>query len=493
MTTRALAEADTLVADVADPRRGNDGPASRPRPRPAHTEVPLAVGDSVDHFTLVKELGRGAMGIVFLAHDDSLDRHVALKVIVPKPHEELARERFFREARAQAKLTSPHVVQIHYIGTAHRRGRDGGPESGAAATYFAMEYVQGEALEALLERDERLDPERARVLMLEVARGLREAHAAGFIHRDIKPSNLLVDREGHVKVADFGLAKPLAAAAGKSLTADGVVLGTPLYMPPEQIQGTDVDHRADMYALGASFWNLIAGRPPFDGDSSIAIFAGHLNDPVPSLRAAVPDVPPPLAAIVERLMAKEPSSRFASYDELIAALEAAAPRLVEPAGFAIRGAASVIDLAIGALLVGFAGPVAAALYVTFLVAAQAWRGQTIGKYLVRIRVERTDGSMLGPMRSALRLAGAGWLPLYWALVILLTKGHHGLFEGVESAAQAEDVRGLLTAFVVQHVFFSILYACSLGLAAIHPDKRALHDLAARSHVVHVRATGRSGR
>jgi uncharacterized RDD family membrane protein YckC len=141
---------------------------------------------------------------------------------------------------------------------------------------------------------------------------------------------------------------------------------------------------------------------------------------------------------------------------------------------------------IGAAIVTFAGPIAAALYVALLVAAQAWRGQTLGKYLVRIRAERSDGTLLGPARSALRLAGAGWFPLYWALVILLTKGHHGLFDGIRSAAQTDDVRGLFTAFVVQHVFFSLLYAGSLGLAAIHPDKRAVHDLVVRSRVVHVR-------
>jgi len=480
------------------PRTPPDSPPSSRRPRAAHAELPVAVGDTVDHFTLEKELGRGAMGVVFLAHDDSLDRRVAIKVIVPKPHEDRARERFFREARAQAKLTSRHVVQIHYIGTAGRRRRPSSPDvasavtEGAAstpATYFAMEYVQGESLEALLERGEALEPERARVLMLEVASGLREAHAAGFIHRDIKPSNLLLDRAGHVKIADFGLAKPLSGTGASSLTGDGVVLGTPMYMPPEQIQGLKVDHRADMYALGATFWNLVAGTPPYDADSSIAIFAKHLNDPVPSLVAAAPGVPAALAAIVERLMQKDPEGRFATYDELIDALDAAAPKHVEPAGFSIRAAAAVIDLALGALLVALAGPVGAALYVVALVAAQAWRGQTLGKYLVRIRAERSDGTRIGAGRSMLRLAAAGWLPIYWAVVILLTRGHRDLFEGIRAAAHEGGARELFTAFVVQHVFFSLLYAASLGLAAIHPEKRAAHDLLVRSRVVHVRAAG----
>lgn len=468
-------------SSTAMPRR-----AAGVRIRHSHSELALTAGSVVDHFTLEKELGRGGMGVVFLARDDSLDRQVALKVIVPsakRGEAERQRERFFREARAQAKLTSPHVVHIHYIGSAASSPADGSPP----ATYFAMEYVQGESLEAGLERGEALDPERGRVLLLEVAQGLRAAHEAGFIHRDIKPSNLLVDRSGHVKIADFGLAKPLSTTGPGSLTGEGVVLGTPLYMPPEQIEGAAIDHRADMYALGATFWNLLAKRPPFDDDSMIGIFAKHLNDPVPSLRAAAPAVPPQLAAIVERLMQKKREKRFATYDELIAALEAAAPNVAPPAGFAIRAAASVIDLAIGAALIGFTGPIGGALYAVVLAAAQAWRGQTLGKYLVRIRVECMDGARLTLGRSAMRLALAGWLPVYWAFVILLTRGKHDLFEGIRSAAQTDDLRGFLTAFVVEHVLFSFLYAVSLGLAAVHPDKRAVHDLVVRSRVVHVRA------
>ncbi len=466
-TIRATAVAATLAMS-GRPRLA----ASRVR----DNEVPVSVGDKIDHFTLEKELGRGGMGIVYLAHDDSLDRHVALKVIVSSKGDDVAIERFFREARAQAKLTSPHVVHVFFIGKA--------VGTAGAGAYFAMEFVQGESLEALLERGERLDPERARVLMLEVARGLAEAHAAGFIHRDIKPSNLLVGKDGHIKIADFGLAKPLSDAG--SLTGDGVILGTPMYMPPEQITGGAVDHRADMYALGASFWNLVAGAPPYDGDSAVAIFAKHMKDPVPSLRSAAPGCPPALAMIIERTMQKEPEKRYASYTELIAALEAAAPGVVEPAGFAIRAAASVIDLGIGALLIGFAGPIAAAVYLAVLIAMQSWRGQTLGKWLVRIRAERLDGSRLSPIRAAVRVATAAWLPLILATYVFLTEGQAGLFAMVGQAAEVEQMKGLVTAFAVGNVALSLLYAACLGFAAIHPGKRAVHDLLVGSRVVHVR-------
>jgi tRNA A-37 threonylcarbamoyl transferase component Bud32/uncharacterized RDD family membrane protein YckC len=489
----ALAEADTIAAPVLTERADELARRLReaveaPISRPEINAEAIGVGSTIDHFTIERELGRGGMGVVYLAHDNSLDRHVALKVIVPKKKSEAdrTRERFFREARAQAKLASPFVVHIHYIGAA------------GAATYFAMEHVQGESLEALLERGEKLDPERARVLMLEVAHGLSAAHSAGFIHRDIKPSNLLVDgRTGRVKIADFGLAKPLpdgplssggGAGAAAVLTEDGVVLGTPMYMPPEQITGVAVDHRSDIYALGATFWNLIAGRPPYDGDSTVMIFAKHMNDPVPSLRSAVPNIPVKLAAIIEKMMSKDKAARYATYEDLIAALESAAPTVVEPAGFSLRAAASAIDLTIAFFLLTFTGLIGGALYLAGLIVMQAYLGQTIGKYLLRIKVERIDGSdqKLGFARSALRLAGAGWLPLYYGTVLLLTQGKQGLFESIRASSQTDDLRGFLTAFVLQHVVFSLLYAGSLGLAAVHREKRAVHDLVVRTRVVHVR-------
>ena len=210
-------------------------------------------------------------------------------------------------------MGSPHVVPIHFIGRA-------GP-----AAYFAMDLSQGNALEVTLDREERLDAERARRLMIEVVRGLASAHTAGFIHRDIKPSNLLLYPTGHVKIADFGLAKPLSSAEG-SLTGEGVVLGTPIYMAPEQTRGEKVDHRADMYALGCSFFHLISGAPPYDGKNPIELLAAHFTAPIPSLREKARETPSELARIISRLRAKEPAGRYVSYDELIAALEAAAFR-----------------------------------------------------------------------------------------------------------------------------------------------------------------------
>jgi uncharacterized RDD family membrane protein YckC len=443
--------------------------------RTSTPEIPVHTGEQLDHFTIEREIGRGGMGVVYLAHDRALDRRVALKVVLPKRGDDLALERFFREARAQAKLASPHVVPIHFIGRA-------GP-----AAYFAMELVPGEALEAVLDRGEKLDAERCRRLMIEVARGLAAAHAAGFIHRDIKPSNLLLDASGHVKIADFGLAKPLSKAGG-SLTGQGVVLGTPMYMAPEQTRGEPVDHRADMYALGCSFFHLLAGTPPYDGDNAIELLSKHFTAPVPSVRSRVRDVPPALARVLERLMQKEPAARFESYEALIDALEAAAPGVVEPAGFSIRAAAALIDIVIGGAIVGFTGPIGAAAYLALLVALQATRGQSLGKYLLRIRAERMSGHRLGLVRALGRVALAAWLPVLVGVVVFATGGRDDLFAMVGRAAQVEQMKALVTAFAVGNVALSLLYAACLGLAAIHPEKRAVHDLLAGSRVVHVRSS-----
>ncbi len=185
-------------------------------------------------------------------------------------------------------------------------------------------------------------------------------------------------------------------------------------------------------------------------------------------------------------MQKEASARYASYEDLIAALDAAAPGVVEPAGFAIRGAAAAIDLVIGAAVIGCAGPIGAGAYLALLVGLQAVRGQTFGKYLLRIRAERLAGAPLGFARAFARVALAAWLPVLVAAVVLATSGREDLFAIVGQASKIEQMKVLVTAFAVGNVALSVLYAACLGLAAIHPEKRALHDLLAGSRVVHVR-------
>ena len=469
-STEALGVSQTVESVVGSGEPVRAGPATD------GAFAAMKGGEQLDHFTIERETGRGGMGVVYLAHDRALDRRVAIKVVVPRRDDALALDRFFREARAQAKLASPHVVAIHFIGRA-------GP-----AAYFAMEHVQGEPLELTLDRGERLEADRGRRLMIEVARGLASAHAVGFIHRDIKPSNLLLDPTGHVKIADFGLARPIESN-GATLTGEGVVLGTPMYMAPEQTRGEKVDHRADMYALGCTFFHLVAGVPPYDGANHIELLSKHFTAPVPDLRAKAREATPALARIVARLMAKDAAERYASYVELIAALEAAAVGVVEPAGFSIRGAAAAIDLGLCAALVGITGPYGLIGGFVVIVALQAWRGQTPGKYLLRIRAEQLSGKPLGAWRALARVTFSAWLPLLVAAVVLATKGQHDLFAIVGTASQVGEMKALVTAFAVGNGALSILYAACLGLAAIHPEKRAVHDLLAGSHVVHVRSSG----
>jgi uncharacterized RDD family membrane protein YckC len=450
-------------------------PMSAPPP-----SVDKWIGKRVDHFQIESLLGRGGMGAVYLAHDTSLDRMVAIKMIP----DELAgqaelEERFVREARAQAKLSSPNVVQIYYVGHAAYGDK--------RVLYFAMERIPGESLEAVLDRDDKLEPEDARKLMIEAARGLRDARAAGIVHRDVKPSNLLRCPSG-LKIADFGLAKPTRDVGQNSITKKGAMLGTPLYISPEQAQGETVEFSTDMYSLGCTFFHLLTGSPPYEGNGAILILAAHLNAPVASVLAKAPLVPHRLAAIVERLMAKKPADRYASYDELIAVLEAAAPDAVEYAGFWTRAAASLVNLGIAAILVallGWAGVVVHLLHITI---GHAYWGASVGKYLMRIRVLRSNGQLLGLRRSIVRTILSLWQPLGSGAFLFATRGKENLLKIVETMQPSayNEFKQIAIAFAFTHAYTTSLYALGLVIAALPPQKQALHDLLVRTVVVYRR-------
>jgi uncharacterized RDD family membrane protein YckC len=469
------------------------------------------VGSELDHFVVERRIGRGGMGTVYVARDRSLDRRVAIKVlgreVAGSPHRE---ERFIREARAQAQLAHPNVVAIYYIGhrPAHRgaaqdpvtasRGVGGSPRPPASpasggALYLVMELVEGEPLDALLERGQRLEPEQARIAMIEVARGLRAARRAGIVHRDIKPSNLLRTREGTVKIADFGLAKPLEPGADVSLTQEGAIVGSPAYMAPEQARGESIDHRADMYAMGATFYHLLTGRPPFPGSTPLAVIAKHLSQPLPPVRSVAPEVPEALARIVERLLAKDPAARYADYDALLADLEAAAPRQVAYAGFWVRGAAVAIDLAVAAVLVALLDWPGMVLHLLHVTVGHAYFGRTLAKHFLKLRVTRTDGTRLGLLRSVARTFLSMWLFFLIAVSITLASGYGGLTEAVEQVRpdQLDALRNLLVASAVSNGALTILFAAGLVVAGFHAKKRALHDLLVGSVVRYALPAGQA--
>ena len=438
-------------------------------------------GARIDHFVIERKLGAGGMGAIYLARDVALDRPVAVKILPDElAREPGAQERFTREAQAQARLSSPHVVQIFFIGRIHPPA-EAQPQA-PSSLYFAMELVDGESLDAPLVRGEKLDPEVARKHMVQAARGLADAHRAGIVHRDVKPGNLLVDRAGNLKIADFGLAKPREKSL--SLTQDGAVMGTPYYMAPEQALGEPVDLRADMYALGCTFHHLLAGEPPFDGPNPTVVIAHHLKSEPPSLRERVPAVPPKLAAIVERLMKKEPVDRYATYEALIDALDAAAPTRVEHAGFWVRTAAVALDGISASLMIGLLGFPGLVVHIAYVTAAHAYYGQTAGKYVLRLQVQQKDGTRLGPGRALLRTVIAMWLPFLVGLGSIWTQGFGSFEVTVTQLSKLDAARALIVPMLLGNVALALLWGLGLVVAAFDAKKRAVHDFVVGSRVVY---------
>lgn len=258
-------------------------------------------------------LGRGGMAEVYVAEQRSLGRRVALKVLQGRLAEDQAYiRRFQNEAKAAAALVHDNIVQIYEVGV-----RDG-------VYFIAQEYVKGQNLRQWIQRQGALTPRQCFHVLRRVASALHKAAQAGIVHRDIKPENILLGQSGEVKVADFGLARLQSLAPNVSQTQVGIAVGTPLYMSPEQVEGRTVDPRSDLYSLGATAYHMLAGRPPFEGDTALAIAVQHLrNEPKPLLDAR-PDLPPELCHVVHRLLAKKVEDRYQQPVELLRDLRAIA-------------------------------------------------------------------------------------------------------------------------------------------------------------------------
>lgn len=286
-------------------------------------------GTKLGDYHLLRLLGRGAMAAVYLAEQGSLARRVAVKVL----NADLAREgtyveRFQHEARSAASIVHAHIVQVYEVGVSAERH------------YLAQEYVPGGTLGQLVERDGPLTPTKTLQVMWQVAEALSAAAEKGLVHRDIKPDNLMLDRSGAVKVADFGLAR-LSEAATPRITREGITLGTPLYMSPEQVEGRQVDSRSDLYSLGVTAYHLLSGEPPFVGETALAVAVRHLNEAPPSIHTRRDALPASLADVIHRLMAKSPDERYASPSALLEALQSVASLgadegWIDPEGSATR-------------------------------------------------------------------------------------------------------------------------------------------------------------
>lgn len=266
--------------------------------------------NKLGHYEIVNELGRGGMGVVLKGFESALNRHVAIKVLSEAlAHDPSVVERFSREARAMAALNDPHIIQVYFI------GEDQGQP------FFVMEYVEGETLSALLKREHRLSPERAREILLQAASGLATAHDKGVIHRDIKPGNLMINQRGMVKVADFGIA--LASTdLSKKLTSTGEFVGTPGYLSPEVCLGKIVDERSDIFSLGIVFFEMLTGKMPFTDESPLGLMLEVVRAEVPDVRQLNGAVDDETYSILQRMIAKDPAERFISCHDLVDALRA---------------------------------------------------------------------------------------------------------------------------------------------------------------------------
>ncbi|MGH7664517.1 MAG: serine/threonine-protein kinase [Gemmatimonadaceae bacterium] len=260
-----------------------------------------------DEYDILEELGRGGMAVVYRALERELDREVAIKVLpFSMGFDGGFVERFQREARTAARLEHPHIIPVYRVG---RTGQ---------VSYFVMKFVRGQALSDLLRKHGMIPAAQLRRILMETASALGYAAGRGVVHRDIKPDNIMLEEDGRCVIADFGIAR---SASDSKLTSTGMSVGTPRYMSPEQARAKDIDGRSDIYSLGIVGYECLVGMTPFDGDDALAILMDHINAPLPHpVLGSAEDRA--LFEVIERMLAKQPSDRFQTAGDLIAALHA---------------------------------------------------------------------------------------------------------------------------------------------------------------------------
>ena len=260
-------------------------------------------------YKILERIGSGGMGAVYKARQLSMDRIVALKVLNERYSSNPEfRERFIREARAAGQLNHPNVIHVHDISSANGRH------------YFSMEYVDGSSVKEVLRTGKLLEVNRALDIILQAARALEFAHENKIVHRDVKPDNIMLTKEGIVKLADLGIAKTFEERQATEKERRRV-MGTPHYMAPEQALGKSIDHRVDIYSLGATLYHMLTGKTPFAGSSAHEILKAHIKESLPPIQDLNPAVPDPVCFIVERMMAKLPEKRYPDMTRLIADIE----------------------------------------------------------------------------------------------------------------------------------------------------------------------------
>src|SRR5213076_384585 len=272
-------------------------------------------------YRIERLLGKGGMGAVFLAHDLTLERDVAIKVLPPDvAQDEQIVRRFQQEAKTSAKLDHTNIIPIYSV------------ESEGGLNYFVMKYIAGTSLEDVLDQKQQLTFDYIQRVLWEAACALGHAQQRGVVHRDVKPANIMFGHDGCVMLTDFGISKALQAASG--FTGTGMIIGTPHYMAPEQAKGGTVDGRADQYSLAVVGYRMITGELPYTGDSVHTILYKHIFEEVPSAGAKRSDTPPFLTAAITRALSKEPDQRFPTMEEFATAVWPEQPVAVPKAGAA---------------------------------------------------------------------------------------------------------------------------------------------------------------
>jgi serine/threonine-protein kinase len=297
-----------------NPTKTREGSAPAPDKRDVHG----LIGVDLDGRVMVQSVvGAGGMGVVYRGYQERVDRHVAIKVLLPEKSDENTIRRFRNEARAASRLHHPNTITIHDFGNY------------GDLLYIIMEYLEGQSLQEVLDKDTRVEPARALKIMSQVLGSLQEAHDAGIIHRDIKPDNIYLKTVGKesdfVKVLDFGVAKLGEEVGGShTLTKAGMIFGTPKYMSPEQATAKGLSPAADLYACGVVLYECLCGRPPFTATDPVSILIQHVHDPPPPFSEAAPQLglPPELEAICQRALAKKAEGRFSTAVEMRQAIDA---------------------------------------------------------------------------------------------------------------------------------------------------------------------------
>jgi serine/threonine-protein kinase len=284
-------------------------------PPPSDSQVsgisPDLTGRTLGDFQIIRKLGKGGMAEVYLAEQLSLKRQVALKVLRAEFVTDATYvKRFRHEATAAGALNHPNIVQVYSIGEQE------------GIHFIAQEYVRGGNLKDFLRKKGPLEWNLTLFLMKQVAAAMQVAGTNGIVHRDIKPENILLTKKGEAKVADFGLAQLTQHGERVTMTQVGVTMGTPLYMSPEQVAGKPLDHRSDIYSFGAMAYHMLAGRPPFQGETALAVAVQHMNEKPELLRKIRPDLPQPICDLVHKMMAKRKEDRYDDAQALLNDLKA---------------------------------------------------------------------------------------------------------------------------------------------------------------------------